>query len=121
MKVLKRKGLLKVEKEEVIEEPKKERKSNTKNKLPSDEYKDEIPPQEIVLNDAGKIVISVKRGGLDGLPRVDIRYFATTEVYTGFTTKGVNFDLDYLPDVLEALRNALDESDEIGLFEDFEK
>ena len=52
MKVLKRKGLLKAQAhEEEVKEPKKPRKSNTNNKLPSDEYKDEIPPKEIVLDD----------------------------------------------------------------------
>lgn len=120
MKVLKRKGLLKTHTvEEVKEEPKKSKKTKG-NSLPSDEYKDEIPPKEIVLSEDGKIVVSVKRGGLDGLPRVDIRFFATTEVYTGFTKKGINFDLEYLPDLLEILSTVSDEADEKGLFEDFE-
>lgn len=121
MKVLKRKGLLKNREENVaVEEEKKPRKNNKTNKLPSDEYRDEIPPKEIVLDDNGKLVISVKRGGEDGLPRVDIRFYATTEVYTGFTKKGVNFDLNYLPDLLEILNDVSDEVDEKGLFEEFE-
>lgn len=120
MKVLKRKGLLKTHTvEEVKEEPKKSKKTKG-NSLPSDEYKDELTPKEIVLSEDGKIVVSVKRGGLDGLPRVDIRFFATTEVYTGFTKKGINFDLEYLPDLLEILSIVSDEADEKGLFEDFE-
>lgn len=54
MKVLKRKGLLKAQAhEEEVKETKKPRKSNTDNKLPSDEYKDEIPPKEIVLDENG--------------------------------------------------------------------
>ena len=119
MKVLKRKGLLKTkEVESVVEE--NPRKSTKGNKLPPDEYKDEIPPKEIVLDDNGKLIISVKRGGEDGLPRVDIRFYATTEVYTGFTKKGVNFDLNYLPDLLEILNDVSDEVDEKGLFEEFE-
>lgn len=121
MKVLKRKGLLKAQAhEEEVKETKKPRKSNTDNKLPSDEYKDEIPPKEIVLDENGKLVISAKRGGVDGLPRVDIRFFATTEVYTGFTKKGVNFDLEYLPDLIEMLGDVSNECDEKKLFEDFE-
>ena len=121
MKVLKRKGLLKNREENVaVEEEKKPRKSTKGNKLPSDEYRDEIPPKEIVLDDNGKLVISVKRGGEDGLPRVDIRFYATTEVYTGFTKKGINFDLNYLPDLLEILNDVSDEVDEKGLFEEFE-
>ena len=119
MKVLKRKGLLKLD-EQVKEEPKKQRKSNTDNKLPSDEYKDEIEPKEIVLNEDGKLIVSVKRGGAYGLPRVDIRFYATTEVYTGFTKKGINIDLDMLPDLLEILKDAEKESEEKGLFDEFE-
>ena len=54
MKVLKRKGLLKTkEVESVVEE--KPRKSTKGNKLPPDEYRDEIPPKEIVLDDNGKL------------------------------------------------------------------
>lgn len=117
MKVLKRKGLIK---NTVVTEEKKTRKSTKGNKLPPDEYRDEIPPKEITLDENGKLVISVKRGGEDGLPRVDIRFYATTEVYTGFTKKGVNFDLKHLPDLLEELKDALDESDEKGLFEEFD-
>lgn len=119
MKVLKRKGLLKTKEVEIVVEE-KPRKNTKGNKLPPDEYRDEIPPKEIVLDDNGKLVISVKRGGEYGLPRVDIRFYATTEVYTGFTKKGVNFDLNYLPDLLEILNDVSDEVDEKGLFEEFE-
>lgn len=91
MKVLKRKGLLKAQAhEEEVKEPKKPRKSNTDNKLPSDEYKDEIPPKEIVLDENGKLVISVKRGGVDGLPRVDIR-FLPLQKYTQVSPKRSKF------------------------------
>lgn len=91
MKVLKRKGLLKAQAhEEEVKETKKPRKSNTDNKLPSDEYKDEIPPKEIVLDENGKLVISVKRGGVDGLPRVDIR-FLLLQKYTLVSPKRSKF------------------------------
>ena len=103
-----------------VEEPKKTRKSCKDNKLPSDEYKDEIEPIEIKLDDTGKLVISVKRGGEFGLPKVDIRLFATTEVYTGFTKKGINFNLDKLPKLKAILCDVIEECDEKGLFEDFE-
>lgn len=99
---------------------KKTRKSCKDNKLPSDEYKDEIEPIEIKLDDTGKLVISVKRGGEFGLPKVDIRLFATTEVYTGFTKKGINFNLDKLPKLKAILCDVIEECDEKGLFEDFE-
>lgn len=104
-----------------VEEPKKTRKSCKDNKLPPDEYKDEIEPIEIKLDDTGKLVISVKRGGEFGLPKVDIRFFATTEVYTGFTKKGVNFNLDKLPKLKAILCDVIEECDEKGLFGDFEK
>lgn len=117
---IKRKCLLKPSEAEVKEEPKKPRKSNKGNTLPPDEYKDEIPPKEIVLNEDGKLIISVKRGGPLGLPRVDIRYFATTDVYCGFTKKGVNFDLAYLPDLMEILNTVTEECDVKKLFEEFQ-
>ena len=71
---------------EVVSTPEKEEKKSKKT-LPPDEYKDEIPPKEIVLDENGKLVISVKRGGEFGLPCVDIRHYATTERFTGFTKK----------------------------------
>lgn len=107
-----------VKEEEVA--PKKTRKSHV-NSLPSDTYLDEIAPCEILLNSDGKLVISVKRGGDLGLPRVDIRFFATTDVYTGFTKKGVNFNLDKLPELKAVLCDIIEECDEKGLFEDFEE
>lgn len=100
--------------------PKKTRKSHA-NSLPSDTYSDEIAPCEIPLNSDGKLVVSVKRGGDLGLPRVDIRFFATTDVYTGFTKKGVNFNLDKLPELKVVLCDVIEECDEKGLFEDFEE
>lgn len=120
MKVLKRKKKLLNAPMPEVEETKKPRKNNKKNSLPPDVYKDEIPAKEIVLNANGKLIISVKRGGEEGLPRVDVRYFSTTDVYTGFTKSGVNFSLEYLPDLIGMLNDALEECDEKQLFEDFE-
>lgn len=100
---------------------KKTRKSHTENTLPPDEYKDEIPPVEVPIDDKGKLVVSVKRGGEMGLPKVDIRYFATTPEYTGFTKKGVNFDLDVLPYLKSVLCDVIIDCDEKGLFEEFDE
>ncbi len=121
MKILTRRKVIPVEpvQEEVKE--KKQRKSCKDNLLPPDEYRDEIDPVEIPLNENGKLVISVKRGGEFGLPKVDIRFFATTEVYTGFTKKGVNFDLDKLPKLKAILCDVIEECDEKKLFEDFKE
>lgn len=104
---------------EVVEEVKPKKKKSG-NKLPSDEYRDEITPIDVPINESGKIVVSVKRGGEFGLPKVDIRFYSTTEVYTGFTKKGVNFDLVLLPDLIKALMHATTECYEEGLYEEFE-
>lgn len=90
-------------------------KEKEKRVLPPDEYRDEIPPKEIVLDEHGKLVISVKRGGELGLPCVDIRHYVTTERFTGFTKKGVNFPLDFLLELTDLLREVSDECDEKGL------
>lgn len=95
-------------------EPKKEEKKTSKQ-LPPDEYKDEVTPREIVLDESGKLVISVKRGGDYGLPHVDIRHYVTTERYTGFTKKGVNFPLEFLLELMDLLQEVSDECDRKGL------
>lgn len=100
--------------------PKKERKS-MKNKLPPDVYFDLIEPVEIKLNDAQSLMVSIKRGGEFGLPRVDIRLFVHTEVHEGYTHKGVTFNLDKLPELKSVLCDAIDEADEKGLFEEFKE
>ena len=92
-----------------------EKTSKSEGSLPSDEYKDEIEPKEIVLDENGKLVISVKRGGEYGLPCVDIRYYVTTERFTGFTRKGVNFPLELLLELVDTLREVSDECDRKGL------
>lgn len=98
--------------EEVPEPKKEERKVSA---LPPDDYKDEIEPKEIEIDENGKLVISVKRGGEFGLPHVDIRHYVTTERYTGFTRKGVNFPLELLLELLESLKDAYDECERKGL------
>lgn len=94
-------------------EPVKEEKQY--RKLPPDDYKDEIEPRELELDETGKLVISVKRGGDYGLPHVDIRHFVTTERFTGFTKKGINFPLEFLYELMDLLHEVSDECDEKGL------
>lgn len=113
------KELMKSMKPVEVKQEKPERKSH-KNELPSDEYKDLLPPIEIPLDENGKIVISVKRGGEFGLPRCDIRFYATTDVYTGFTKKGINFDLDRLPELVSNLLLVEDDCESLKLFDEFE-
>lgn len=103
---------------EKVPEKKQKDKEETKSKsreLPPDEYKEEIPSKEIVLDETGKLVISVKRGGDYGLPHVDIRHFVTTERFTGFTKKGINFPLEFLYELIDLLQEVSDECDRKGL------
>ena len=109
LKPIKRQPLLKVEetKSKSTKSPKKETKETKKKKeLPADVYKDEIEPIELEIDETRKFVVSVKRGGEFGLPMCDIRQFQTTELYTGFTKKGVNFPIELLPDLIEILHVA---------------
>ena len=110
----------KIQRTPIVEEKKpekttKKQEETKKIPLPPDEYKDEIEPKEIKLDETGKLVISVKRGGDYGLPHVDIRHYVTTERFTGFTKKGVNFPLEFLLELLDMLQEVSDECDRKGL------
>lgn len=102
---------------ETAPEPKREEKQEKKSKIDliSDEYKDEIEPRELQVDETTKLVISVKRGGDYGLPHVDIRHYVTTERFTGFTKKGVNFPLEFLYELMDLLHEVSDECDRKGL------
>ena len=111
LKPLKRRPLLKA----VAEEPKKSHKPEKEkktSKLPPDAYKDEIEPIDLEVDETRKFVLSVKRGGEFGLPMCDIRQFQTTEIYTGFTKKGINFPVELLPDLIELLQVVYGECEE---------
>lgn len=95
------------------------KRKSSKNSLPSDEYKDEISPLRIPVSEKADIVVSVKRGGEWGLPRVDIRLFGKTDVYNGFTKQGITLDLDKLPELKAVLCDVIDECEDKGLFEEF--
>lgn len=118
MKLVKRrKGLLNIE---APEEPqKKEPKKSSKkvNSLPSDEYKDEFEPLELYISEDRKLILSVKREPELGLPCADVRQFMTTEKYTGFTKKGINFPIELLPDLIEELEALYEKCEEKGLLE----
>ena len=116
LKPIKRQPLLKnVETKQ--ETPKPEKKEKKTRDLPPDAYKDEIEPIDLEIDETRKFVISVKRGGEFGLPMCDIRQFQTTELYTGFTKKGVNFPIEFIPDLIELLQVAYDECEEKNLIE----
>ena len=115
LKPIKRKPLLK----NTVETPKtpKEEKKEKKKNLPPDAYKDEIEPIELEVDETRKFVLSVKRGGEFGLPMCDVRQYQTTELYTGFTKKGINFPIELLPDLIELLQEVYNASEEKGLIE----
>ena len=103
-------------KKEETPKPKKE-ESKKKRDLPADVYKDEIEPIDLEIDETRKFVISVKRGGEFGLPMCDVRQYQTTELYTGFTKKGINFPVELLPDLIELLQVAYEECEEKKLLE----
>lgn len=80
--------------------------------LPTDEYEEEFEPLELEVDESSKLVISVKRGGEYGLPRLDVRHYATTERFTGFTKKGINIPIELIYDLIENLKEAADKSEE---------
>ena len=109
LKPIKRQPMLKnVETPKTPKEEKKEKKKN----LPADVYKDEIDPIDLEIDETRKFIISVKRGGEFGLPMCDVRQYQTTELYTGFTKKGVNFPIELLPDLIELLQVVYGECEE---------
>ena len=111
LKPLKRHPMLKVETPAPEKKAEKKEKKSKKD-LPADVYKDEIEPIELEIDETRKFVISVKRGGEFGLPMCDVRQFQTTELYTGFTKKGINFPIELLPDLIELLQVAYGECEE---------
>lgn len=113
LKPLKRQPLLTKVTEVAKPEQKKNAKKETKKKdLPTDAYKDEIDPIDLEIDETRKFVISVKRGGEFGLPMCDVRQYQTTDLYTGFTKKGINFPVELLPDLIELLQVAYGECEE---------
>ena len=98
----------------------KKAKEKANKTLPPDTYKPLMDTQELVVDESRKFVINVQRGGEEGLPCVDIRTFQTTDAYTGFTRKGINFPLGLLPDLIRALEDTSEQADKKRLYEEFE-
>jgi hypothetical protein len=101
--------------EPVKEEKTKKTSKKESGKLPADTYKDEIEPMEMLIDEQNKLVFSVKRAGDLGLPHVDIRLFVTSERYTGFTKKGINFPLEFFLEFIDRCNEVNDKCDEKGL------
>lgn len=116
MKILRKPVIIQTPKPET---KKQERKSH-KNELPPDTFPDLIPEKRINVDEGNDLVISVKRGGEFGLPRVDIRHYVKTEHFEGFTKKGINFNLEFLYDLIGLLNDVDDECTEKGLDKEFD-
>ena len=86
-------------------------KAKTEKKLPPDAYAPLMEEIVIPLN-AEKTIqlrVNMKRGGELGLPFVDLRLYVEGEQYTGYTKKGVSFEVHSLLDVQDALQTVHDE------------
>ena len=117
MKLIKRNPVL-VKKEEKVQKTQKAvetPKPAKKEKMPPDTYQDIIPAKSMFIDENRTFVISVKRAGELGLPCVDIRQYQTTEAYTGYTKKGVNFPTELLPELIEMLNSVNDECEKKGV------
>ena len=97
--------------------PKEAKEEKSMNEKYPDTYKDEIEPVDFPIDETRKFVLSVKRDGDYGLPHVDIRQYNTTDSYTGFTKKGINFPIEYLVDLIDSLQEVLEECEQKNLIE----
>lgn len=113
MKIVRKKAVLVPTKETKTVENKV-----AKKKLPEDVYKDEIEPVIIEVDETRHIVMSVKRGGELGLLALDIRWFQTTDFYTGFTKRGINIPIEYLGDLVSSLTDMLEDCEGKDLLSD---
>lgn len=116
---IKRKPMLKTAEtkapEKSTKKTEKAEKTKSSKSLPQDVYEDEITPHELVVDETRKFVLSVKRGGDFGLPMCDVRQYQTTDLYTGFTKKGINFPIELLPDLIDQLQEVYNASEDKGL------
>jgi hypothetical protein len=83
------------------EKPKKEKKKA--------EYTNLVEPKELEITDNSKLVFSASQmaGDKDNNVHVDIRTYivnADTSKYSGPTQRGVNFDVEYLDEFIETLK-----------------
>lgn len=121
IKPIKRKPMLKVVGPEKPSKPTGAKKAEKKKNMPSDEYKDLLEPIEMPVDESRKFVLSVKRGGEFGLPMIDVRQYQMTDMYTGFTKKGINFPINLIPDLIDSLQKMYEECEDKSLFNEFEE
>ena len=106
---------------------KKPRKSTKGNKLPSDEYKPLLEPIMFQVNEyesfSGNSIVkdflevSVKRFGEDdeNAPRIFMNMYRESPKYTGYIKKSVNFPINEIDTVVDALDNLREQIEENGI------
>lgn len=97
------------------EKPKAEVKKKTKFE---DKYTPEFEPVEVVMSDKYKLILTVQRDNENGLLELDIRTYQTTDLYTGFTKKGVRVPLEKVSNLESALYDVLEKCEENELMEE---
>lgn len=78
-----------------------------KREKPKKEYNNIIEPIELQVADRAKLVFSASSTGEDKPVHVDIRTYITNpdeSKYSGPTQKGINFDVKYLDEFIETLK-----------------
>ena len=101
-----KKSLKKAITTDVFAEEKPEKKKKEKAKK---EYTNLIEPQELLIADKAKLVFSasVPKDAEEESVHLDIRTFIVNpdpDKYSGPTQKGINFDVEYLDEVIELLK-----------------
>lgn len=97
------------------EAPKAESKKKTKFE---DKYTPEFDPVEVVMSDKYKLILTVQRDNENGLLELDIRTYQTTDLYTGFTKKGVRVPLEKVANLESAVYDILEKCEEHDLMEE---
>ena len=69
----------------------------------SGDYTEEFDPVRIPIDNFRDINISVKRQGDMGLPHLEMKTWAHTELYTGPTKQGFSVPVEKIRDLIEAL------------------
>lgn len=66
-------------------------------------YEQLIEERVIEIADGVSLVITASRKDKDSSPHIDVRTYIANDNYSGPTKKGINFDVEWLPDLIEIL------------------
>lgn len=97
-----RNELMKILKVEAEEKPKSKKNID---------YVKVIEDIELYIADGIKLVFSVSQKDEESPCHVDVRTWVEGEKYTGPTKKGINFNIEYLDEVIEVLKTLNKECD----------